>query len=581
MKRHCISLGFVALSLLAGCFTKQPPTGRAVPPQVQPLTVTACAAPVTADTAWYTSGKKAPLLPGLTGMSMAISSNNPAAIAYFRQGLMLAYGFNHAEAARSFHEATRQDSTCAMGYWGFAYVLGPNYNAGMEPDNFARAYRAVQQAQRLAARATPREQALIAALARRYPATPVADRSAYDRAYAEAMRAVYRQFPTDPDVGAMYAEAVMDLHPWDLWQKNGQPQPWTPAITTALEQVLRRHPTHAGANHFYIHATEASARPEAANASAQRLTSLVPGAGHLLHMPSHTYIRTGAYHQGTVANQRALQADSSYTAACHAQGAYPLAYHPHNYHFLTATATLEGARQLALQSAAKLAAAASKPLMKDPIMGPSLQHFYTTPYNVAVKFGRWDEVLAMTNFDTTMVYPEAIRHYARGMAWAGKQDLGRARWELAHLRRLGRDTAALKGILFGINPMHAITEIAQRELEGAILYREGRYPQSIAVLREAVVLEDQLKYNEPPDWFFSVRHQLGPVLLAAKQYNEAIAVYQEDLVRLPHNGWALSGLYQAQLAAGQGTQAQQTKRELDAAWQWADTKLVASAVQSQ
>ncbi|MBF9236977.1 tetratricopeptide repeat protein [Hymenobacter sp. BT683] len=494
---------------------------------------------------------------------------------------MLAYGFNHAEAARSFHEATRQDSTCAMGYWGFAYVLGPNYNAGMEADNFVRAYRAVRQAQRLAPRATPREQALIAALARRYPPTPVPDRSAYDRAYAAAMGGVYRQFPDDPDVGALYAEALMDLHPWDIWQKNGQPQPWTAEIISTLEQALRRSSQHAGANHFYIHATEASAHPEAANASAQRLTRLVPGAGHLLHMPSHTYIRTGAYHQGTLANQRALQADSTYTAACHAQGAYPLAYHPHNYHFLTATATLEGASRLALQGAAKLAGHVSKPLMKDPVLGPSLQHFYTIPYNVAVKFGRWDQVLAMTNFDTTLVYPEAIRHYARGMAWAGKQNLEPARRELAQLRRLARDTAALKGILFGINPMRAILEIAQRELAGAILYREGRYPQSIAVLREAVALEDQLKYNEPPDWFFSVRHQLGPVLLAAQRYQDAIDVYEQDLARLPHNGWALSGLYQAQRAAGQVAQAQHTKRALDAAWQWADTKLVASVVQPQ
>ncbi|ALW87289.1 hypothetical protein AUC43_09205 [Hymenobacter sedentarius] len=491
---------------------------------------------------------------------------------------MLAYGFNHAEAARSFHEATRQDSTCAMAYWGFAYVLGPNYNAGMEADNFARAYRAVQRAQRLAARATPREQALIAALARRYPPTPVPDRAAYDRAYAAALGGVYRQFPEDPDVGVLYAEALMDLHPWDLWQQNGQPRPWTAEIITTLEHVLRRSPQHAGANHFYIHATEASAHPEAANASAQRLMRLVPGAGHLLHMPSHTYIRTGAYHQGTLANLRALQADSTYTAACHAQGAYPLAYHPHNYHFLTATATLEGASRRALQSAAQLADHVSKPLLKDPVLGPSLQHFYTIPYNVAVKFGRWDQVLAMTNFDTTLVYPEALRRYARGMAWAGKQDLPRARRELAHLRRLARDTAALRGIIFGINSMHAVLAIAQRELEGTILYRQGRYPQSIAVLREAVALEDQLKYNEPPDWFFSVRHQLGPVLLAARRYPEAIAVYEQDLARLPRNGWALSGLYQAQLAAGQTTRAQHTKQALAVAWQWADTPLAGSVV---
>ncbi|WP_262385941.1 tetratricopeptide repeat protein [Hymenobacter sp. BT491] len=559
------------------CNNRQQLAHSPVPPAMQPASVTQCAPSLTVDAAWYASGQHAPKLPGLAGITFPISSQNPAAVAYFRQGMMLAYGFNHAEAARSFYEATRQDSTCAMCYWGFAYVLGPNYNAGMEPDNFSRAYRAVQTAQRLAVRATPREQAVIAALAKRYPAAPVTDRSEYDRAYAAALKTVYQQYPDDPDIGAMYAEALMDLHPWDIWQKNGQAQPWTAEIVGTLEQVIRRSPNHAGANHFYIHATEASAHPEAADKSAQLLTTLVSGAGHLLHMPSHTYIRTGAYHQGTVANQRALEADSSYTAACHAQGAYPLGYYPHNYHFLTATATLEGNRKLALEGAAKLAAYANKPLMRHPMLGPSLQHFYTTPYNVAVKFGRWDEVLAMKNFDTTMVYPEAIRHYARGMAWVGKKNLSNAKQELAKLRVLGRDTA-LKAILFGINPMNALTEIAQRELDGAILSQEGKYPQSIAVLREAAALEDQLKYNEPPDWFFSVRHQLGAVLLAAKKYNEAVEVYQQDLARLPRNGWALSGLYKAYLALGNTAKAQQTKRELDQAWQWADTQLVASVV---
>ncbi|MCB2409803.1 tetratricopeptide repeat protein [Hymenobacter lucidus] len=570
-----------ALLLLAGCSTRPQPaatTSTIVPARAQPASVTMCEAPVLADTSWYLSGRKAPLLPGLAGVTLAISTTSPAALAYFRQGLMLAYGFNHAEAARSFYEATRQDSTCAMCYWGYSYVLGPNYNAGMEPDNFSRAYRAVRQAQHLAAKATPKEQALIAALATRYPPTPVADRSPYDQAYAKALKAVYQQYPTDPDIGAMYAEAVMNLHPWDIWQKNGQPQPWTAEVVGALEQVLRGTPDHAGANHFYIHATEASKHPEAATKSAQLLAHLVPGAGHLLHMPSHTYIRTGAYHEGTLANQQALQADSNYMAACHAQGMYPLGYHPHNYHFLTATATLEGNQALALRGARKLAAYVNKLLMKDPMLGPSAQHLYTTPYNVAVKFGRWNEVLAMKNFDTTMVYPEAIRHYARGRAWVGKNNLPAARQELARLRMVIRDTAALQGILFGINPMRTLTDIAWRELQGAIWQQEGKYAESIAVLREAVALEDQLRYDEPPDWFFSVRHQLGAVLLAARRYNEAVAVYQQDLERLPRNGWALSGLYEAYRASGNSAKAQQTKPALDAAWRYADTKLVASVV---
>ncbi|WP_246008935.1 tetratricopeptide repeat protein [Hymenobacter metallilatus] len=537
-----------------------------------------CAVPILADTAWYKAGQKAPLLPGLEGNTLKITTSSAAAQVYFAQGMMLAYGFNHAEAARSFFEATRQDTSCAMGYWGYSYVLGPNYNAGMEPDNFSRAYRAVRQAQRLAGQASPKEQALIAALVKRYPPRPVQDRTAYDEAYAEALKTVFQQYPTDPDVGALYAEALMNLHPWDIWQKNGQPQPWTADIMNTLEQVLGHSPRHAGANHFYIHATEGSRHPEKAAGSARILTTLVPGAGHLLHMPSHTYIRTGEYHLGTLANLRALQTDSSYIEACHAQGAYPLAYHPHNYHFLTATATLEGNQRLALHAARKLAASANRQLMRHPLLGPSTQHIYTIPYNVAVKFGQWNQVLSMTNFDTTLVYPEIIRHYARGRAWAARRNLPAARRELARMRVLCQDTAALHGILFGINSMRAVTEIAWRELEGAILQQEGKLPQSIAVLREAVRLEDQLRYNEPPDWFFSVRHQLGAVLLAARQYPEAIAVYEDDLARLPHNGWALSGLYQAYAATGNTAKTTETRQELDEAWQWADTRLTASVV---
>ena len=565
-------------AVLAGCSVRQEPTSRVAASGRQPASVTMCAVPVLADTTWYKAGQKAPLLPGLEGITLKITSRSAAAQAYFAQGLMLAYGFNHAEAARSFFEVTRQDSTCAMGYWGYSYVLGPNYNAGMEPDNFSRAYRAVRQAQRLAGRASPKEQALIAALATRYPPRPVADRTTYDSAYAEALKAVYQRYPTDPDVGALYAEALMNLHPWDIWQQNGQPQPWTADIMRTLEQVLLRSPRHAGANHFYIHATEASGHPEKATGSARLLTTLVPGAGHLLHMPSHTYIRTGQYHLGTLANLRALQADSSYLAACHAQGAYPLAYHPHNYHFLTATATLEGNQRLAMLSARKLAASVSHQLMRNPLLGPSSQHIYTIPYNVAVKFGRWDQVLTMTNFDTTLVYPEIIRHYARGRAWVARRNLPAARRELTRMRVLCQDTAALRGILFGINSMRAVTEIAWRELEGAVLQQEGKLPQSISLLREAVRLEDQLRYNEPPDWFLSVRHQLGAVLLAAGQYPEAIVVYEQDLARLPHNGWALSGLHQACAAAGNTARATAVRQEMAEAWQWADTRLTASIV---
>ena len=540
--------------------------------------ITMCAPPPTSDTLWYTQNKKAPLFDGLEGVHFKITTTNPEAQGYFDQGLMLAYGFNHAEAARSFFEATRQDSTCAMCYWGYSYVLGPNYNGGMEADNFSRAYRAVQQAKQLAGQTSPKEQALILALEKRYPPTPVDDRSSYDVAYADAMQQVYEQFPQDANIGALYAEARMDLHPWDLWQKNGQPQPWTEEIVQTLQAVMKLNPKHVGANHFYIHATEASKTPEAANGSAQLLETLVPGTGHLLHMPSHTYIRTGNYHVGTLANLRALQADSAYTTACYAQGAYPLAYYPHNYHFMAATATLEGNSRLAMLGAEKLAEHVDTDIMKTAGW-ETLQHYYTIPYMVASKFGLWDQVLQRQNADTALIYPEIIRHYARGIAFLGKNDVANAKAELAELKALNDEEVLKKMTIWGINSMYDIAQIAQLVLGGEVLASEGAHDQSIQLLREAVAIEDKLNYNEPPDWFFSVRHHLGFVLLQAEQFREAAAVYEQDLETLPKNGWALSGLTKAYAGLGNTAKARQTQQDFEASWQWADVKLSASEVE--
>lgn len=326
-----------------------------------------CYSPKTTDVDWYTSGKKAPLFKGMEGIDFRISTTSPEARQYFNQGLMLAYGFNHAEAARSFYEATRLDSACAMAFWGYAYVLGPNYNGGMEEDNYQRAYDAVVRAQALSGKCTPKEISLIRALAARYEAQPPADRSHLDIAYAAAMKKVYNQYSSDPDIGALYAEALMNLHPWDLYEKDSKkPKAWTPELVAVLEHLMKVHPKHPGAHHFYIHALEASATPEKALASAKLLDTLVPGAGHLVHMPSHIYIHTGDYHLGTLSNLRAVEVDSIYTTACHAQGVYPLSYYPHNYHFLAATATLEGNSKLAWMAAKKLQQHTATGLMDQP-----------------------------------------------------------------------------------------------------------------------------------------------------------------------------------------------------------------------
>ena len=536
-----------------------------------------CYVPPTHDKAWYSSGKKAPLFEGLGGIDFAVSSNHPDVQRYFNQGLMLAYGFNHAEAARSFYEATRLDSTCAMAFWGYAYVLGPNYNAGMEEDNFQRAYEAAVMAKKLIGNCTAKEAALVEALSSRYAAEPPPDRGALDIAYAAAMKKVYDQYPDDPDIGALYAESLMDLHPWDLYDKATRaPKEWTPELLAVLQQLMKKNPRHPGAHHFYIHALEASANPESALASARLLDTLVRGSGHLVHMPSHIYINTGDYHLGTLSNLMAVEVDSIYTTACHAQGAYPLAYYPHNYHFLAATATLEGNSRLAWQSALKLQQHTSQAIMRQPGWG-TLQHYFTIPYYVAAKLSMWDTILTIPAPGDDLVYPGAVWHYARGLAYVGKDNMAAAGKELEQLKRLASDSSLKDLTVWGINTTADLAQIALRVLSAAILYNEQKTDAAISLLREAVAIEDQLNYNEPPDWFFSVRQHLGAVLAAAGRTKEAEQVYRDDLKTWKKNGWALVGLAQVLKKQGQMAEALAVQADFEKAWQYADFKLIASS----
>ncbi|WP_211092214.1 hypothetical protein [Chitinophaga eiseniae] len=529
------------------------------------------------DKDWYTSGKKAPKLEGLKGLDFRITTNSTAAQDYFNQGMMLAYGFNHAEAARSFYEAARLDSACAMAYWGFAYVLGPNYNAGMEEDHFQRAYEAVTKARLLAAHCTPKEKALINALASRYQMPAPSDRRPLDIAYAAAMKKVYNQYPADADIGALYAEALMDLHPWDLYdKKTKQPRTWTPELLAVLEHLMKINPRHPGAHHFYIHAIEASAAPEKALASARLLDTLVPGSGHLTHMPSHIYINTGDYHAGSLSNVHAVEVDSIYTVACHAQGAYPLGYYPHNYHFLAATATLEGNGALAWAAAKKLQEHTATDIMRLPEWG-TLQHYYTIPYYVAVKFGMWDTILAIPAPGKDLVYPQAIWRYARGMAFLGKNKMEEAQQELGHLETLARDTSLRHLTIWNINTTADLVQIAVKVLSAEVATKQRQADISIALLRAAVAIEDNLNYNEPPDWFFSVRHYLGAVLLDAGKYREAEQVYREDLRSWKKNGWALIGLYHSLISQKKNGEAREVKQAFDEAWRFADVSITSSS----
>lgn len=536
-----------------------------------------CAVPQTNDKAWYTSGTKAPKLKGLEGIDFKISTNNKEAQEYFNQGMMLSYGFNHAEAARSFFEASRLDSTCAMAYWGFALVLGPNYNGGMEDDNYQRAYKACQKAVSLAGNSTEKEQALIHALTYRYAAEPPKDRSHLDSAYSAAMKKVYDKYSTDPDISALYSESVMDMHPWDLYdKKTREPKPWTPEIVAILEKAIKLYPKHPGAPHFYIHAVEASKHPERGIPSANLLMTLVPGSGHLVHMPSHIYIWTGDYHLGSLSNIEAVKIDSSYVTACHAQGAYPLGYYPHNWHYLAATATYEGNSKLAWTAAKELQENTATSIMKQPGWG-TLQHYYSIPYFVAVKLGLWDTILNIKPLDKDLVYPRAILQYARGMAYLGKKDIAKAEAELSQLNELAKDTSLKQITIWNINTSEDIVQIALNTLTAEVHRAKKEYDQSFAAFKKAIEFEDNLNYNEPPDWFFSIRHHFGAALLEAGKYSEAEKIYLEDLNGYKENGWALIGLYNALQKQGKTTEAQRVKARFDKAWKYADMQIHSSS----
>jgi tetratricopeptide (TPR) repeat protein len=569
MKR--VILALIAVSLFFSCKKpKKQPTELIVTKTSN--SKYACVPPVT-DATWYKEDNVAPLLDGYDVIDYPITTNNPLVQSYFNQGLALAYAFNHAEAARSFYYATKLDPNCAMAFWGFAYVLGPNYNAGMEPDNYERAYEAIEKAKTLIDNATEKEKNFIDVMAKRYTPEPPEDRSQLDINYSKALKELYKVYPDDSEISALYVESMMNLHPWDLYDKEGHAKPWTPEIVNLLELLIKKNPNHPGAHHFYIHAVEASSTPERSDGSAQVFDDgLVPGSGHLLHMPSHTYIRTGAYHKGTLANIAAVKADSTYVSNCHAQGAYPLGYYPHNYHFMAATATLEGNRQWAMIGANKVSEHVYPEIMKEPGWG-TLQHYYTIPYYVAIKFKMWEEILKMKLDTYNLAYPEAIRHYAEGMAHLGQNDIDNAKAKLVALETLIQDENLKEISIWEINSVVDLLHIAENVLKAEILAAEGDLEDSIALLKDAVIKEDALNYNEPPDWFFSVRHHLGNIQLQGELYKDAINTYNEDLKKFPKNGWAYHGLKKAYDALNELENLAQVNGLLSESWAYADYEI--------
>ncbi|MDJ0683039.1 MAG: hypothetical protein QNJ18_24645 [Xenococcaceae cyanobacterium MO_167.B52] len=512
---------------------------------------------------------KVPLFKGIGNQHHAITTDSQEAQRYFDQGLVLAYGFNHAEAARSFREAIKLDSDCAMCYWGLAYVLGPNINAAMEDDAVSESYQAMEKALKFAENSIPVEQAYINALAERYKDQVVEERSFLDRNYANAMRKVAQNYPDDLDAATIFAEALMDTMPWDYWTEKQEPKPETQEVLTTLESVLQRNPNHIEANHLYIHAVEA-AYPDQAIAAADRLGTLVPGSGHLVHMPSHIYIRVGRYHDAVDANEKALAVDRDYLTQPHAQGIYPLAYVPHNHHFLWFAATLEGNSKLATKAGKSIAEMVNSEMMREPGMG-TLQQYYSIPLLTMIRFGQWDDILATPQPEADLKYPIGVWHYARGMAYTAKGKLTAAEQELQSLTLLAKAPELATVTIWDINTTQDILKLAQEVLAGELSAKEGNYEQAVASLRKAVKLEDKLNYDEPADWSTPTRQYLGAVLLDAKFPIEAEQVYREDLAIYPNNGWSLWGLAQSLKLQGKESEAKSVEQQFNSAWQYADT----------
>jgi tetratricopeptide (TPR) repeat protein len=510
----------------------------------------------------------APLFDDLGSHHHPVTTKSKEAQRYFDQGLTLAYAFNHPEAERSFREAARLDPDCAMAWWGAALVLGPNINRPMDPADGPRAWDALQKAVELAPEAKARERAYIEALSKRYTKEPPADRSALDKAYADAMRELHRAHSDDPDAATLFAEALMDTMPWQYWTKDDQPKAETKELLAALEGVLARAPDHPGACHYYIHAVEAVA-PEKALAQADRLLTLAPGAGHLVHMPAHIYLRLGLYREATLANELAAGADESYLAQCNAQGFYPATYYPHNVHFLWYTNAMEGRSRASIAAARKIAEHG------DHLPLSEADRFAPIVTMALVRFGRWDEVLAEPLPKEGQPFAAAMSHYARGLALAAKGRVDEAERELSALERVAADEKT-KALDTALLPGAGLISIARHDLAGHLALARGDHEKALAELRKAVELEDALPYMEPPFSYMPLRHGLGAALLMAGKPREAEEVYREDLRRHPHNGWSLYGLAQSLRAQGKDDLADEVTRRLELAWVRADVKPTSS-----
>jgi tetratricopeptide (TPR) repeat protein len=529
------------------------------------------------------AARKAPLYDNLGNLHHEITTSTPEAQRYFDQGLILSYAFNHAEAIRSFRQAAAIDPDCAMCFWGMAYALGPNINAPITPEAAKEANKALDLAAGRAEKASAKEQAYIAALARRYSSDPTAARPPLDAAYAAAMRDLVAKFPDDLDAATLYAQSLMDTSPWNYWNADGSPCEFTNEVLASLESVLKRKPDHSGAIHFYIHAVEASPDPKRAEQYADRLPALVPGAGHLVHMPAHIYLRTGRFNDASAANENAIKADAAYKAGNAVAGnmMYDVGYIPHNPHFFVVSASLEGRRADALRAADDVKGKMHAEMLRDPSMGGMVQHMMLTPLFTKLRFGMWDEVLAEPLPPQDIPYMQAIAHTARTIALGATGRVAEAERELAAVMAAKNDATLKSLYISSVNAGSAVAAIAYEVAAGELRARQKRGGEAAKHFAAAAALEDTLTYMEPPDWPIPVRQLQGAALLSLGRAAEAEKAFREDLKRFPNNGWSLSGLRQSRIRQGRKRDGEiiALQMQLQQAWRRADVKIEAGRVQ--
>jgi tetratricopeptide (TPR) repeat protein len=512
-----------------------------------------------------------PLFENLGDHQYAITTGVPLAQRYFDQGLRLYYAFNHAEAIRAFEAAARQDPRCAMCYWGTALAYGPNINLPMDSAAGVAAYAALQKARAASRHVSDRERAMIDALSTRYVADPPAERAALDSAYARAMRSLVQRYPDDLEARTLLAEALMDLSPWNYWNRDGTPRPYTEEVLADLERVLAVDADHPGANHFYIHAVE-EVDPARAVPMAERLAGLMPGAGHLVHMPGHIYVRVGRYADAIRANEHAVHADESYIRDQNpAFGVYTAGYYPHNYDFLAFAASMIGRSRQAIDAAEKMLTLSPDEMLRMPGM-TFIQHHRTRHLQLRVRFGLWEQILASPAPAEDLRHARAMWHYARGRAHAQRGDVAAAEADLAAVRNAAADPEVAEEPL-EFNTSGAVLSIASEVLAGHVAEARGDHESGARHLREAARLEDEMVYGEPPEWTVPVRQDLGAMLLRANRPAEAETAFREDLERFPDNGWSLHGLAQALRAQNRAAEATAVMQRFERMWDGADVRL--------